>query len=82
MTKIIIHGVEPKEEKKLKPIEFVRHTSDLGNHSNSPVFTPNEFKEINVFKRTGDDGLDLFVCYSHEGFRSICFGNLNDGVIE
>ena len=82
MTKIIIHGVDPKEEKELKPIEFTRCVDSSMMEFKDAASTPNKFKEINVFKKNEGYGFDLFVCYDKMGRRYVYFGNLNDGVIE
>lgn len=85
MTKVIILGQEPKEEKKLKPIQFTGFIHYLGHRlcdsTAESMKDPSFFDEIRVIKREGNLEFDIFLCYK-DGIRSTYIGNLNDGVVE
>ena len=83
MTKVIILGQEPKEEKKLKPIEFVKAIPDTGKLQN-PNYKPSEFENIELIcKNYYHEDFDLMFAYDLERSRGCLYlGHFNDGVTE
>lgn len=91
MTKVTILGQEPKEEKKLKEIEFIKvlKANDSGNLC---VQSPNgKLKWANIIlicKNYHESGYDLMFGWNSEnsltkGFGCTLFlGHFNDGVVE
>lgn len=82
MTKIVILGQEPKQEKKLKPIEF--KSVLLGNLKfGEPLLKPIRFKYIELICLNYCCEHDLIFAYD-ENRSGGCFyvGHFNDGVVE
>lgn len=84
MTKVIILGQEPKEEKKLKPIEFTTYI-------NSTLYTqidisspPRDWANVVLICRNwGKRSLDLFYAYDDDVDSGCLYlGHFNDGVVE
>ena len=79
-TKITILGQEPKEEKKLKPIEFVRHA-----YENTPVhYKPSDYENIQLIKGVVIDEMDLMMCWDNDNeskTRGFILGHFNDGIV-
>ena len=87
MTKVIILGQEPKEEKKLKPIEFVKlFTEDCEIIEPYAICKPKYFDHIELICRNYvDNSLDLMFAYRNKYGRNqgtLIFGHFNDGVTE
>lgn len=83
MTKITVIGESPKEEKKLKPIEFIGCIHDDGISINLDIsLKPSDFEKIRVIK-VKDYKFDcLCICSHKQGFESTYTANFNDGVAE
>ena len=83
MTKITVIGEAPKEEKKLKPIEFIGCIYDHGNSVNlNLTVRPSNYKEIKVLKVKGYDFDCICICAQSNGDEFIYTANFNDGVAE
>ena len=81
MTKIIDLTKEAKEEKELKPIEFV--TFLCKNGINRPAEKkPNEYKNIEIAFRIYEEGLALMIAYNKDkSFANFYLGFINDGIV-
>jgi hypothetical protein len=80
MTKVIILGQEP-EQKKLKPIEFVKiiHEEDL--EIITALCIPKDWKNIELIGR--GKGYDIMYAYDHHrNIGRVFLGHFNDGVVE
>ena len=85
MTKVIILGQEPKEEKKLKPIYFQQFLKrSIDNGFCRECSDPKEWDNIELISLNyTEDGLDLMYAYDkrrNEGY--LYLGHFNDGVVE
>lgn len=81
MTKVTILGQEPKEEKELKPIQFMKviHEEDL--KITTPTCRPNDWDNIELIGR--GKGYDIMYAYDHDRNKGRIFlGHFNDGVVE
>jgi len=82
-TKVIILGQEPKEEKKLKPIEFVKHLSFDLICFEDPCNDPCDFENIELICENYDKGVDLMFAYNEDrNYGFLYAGHFNDGVVE
>lgn len=82
MTKVIILGQVPNEEKK--PIEFLKEI-DFDLQIIKPRNSPKEFKNIELIARKWDtdDLLDLMFAYDDDRICGYLYlGRFNDGVVE
>ena len=85
MTKVTIIGSEPKEQKKLKPIEFVRCDEGLKRKGRvKPEFKPKDFDNIELISESNSlEHYDIMFAFDDNrsgGF--IYYGHFNDGVVE
>lgn len=81
MTKVIILGQEPKEEKK-KPIQFVKSLSSMLNIQNS-IESPKNYNHIELICRKYNSEYDLMFAYNKDRSNGCLFlGHFNDGVVE
>jgi len=81
-TKVTILGEANTEQKKLKPIEFVKTLN--GNHSFiDATFSPSKWDNIELIQRKFYD-FDLMFAYSIDGRDNglLYLGHFNDGVVE
>jgi len=84
MTKVTILGQEPKEEKKLKPIEFVKYLNGVAG-VNGDCCLPSEWRNIVLLSKDYFKcGHDLMLAYSFGVNNDACLylGHFNDGVVE
>ena len=82
MTKVIILGQEPKEEKKLKPIQFVKFLSSALNFQYSTGL-PKNFDHIELIRRNYNHEYDLMYVYNEDRNEGTLYlGHFNDGVVE
>jgi hypothetical protein len=83
MTKITVIGEAPKEEKKLKPIEFIGILQIDGNSISTSIGKkPNDFQEINVVKVKSYNFDCICLAKSKSGNMNVYTANFNDGVAE
>lgn len=82
MTKVTIIGQEPKEEKKLKPIEFLKCVGE--NETDSVLCEPNEFKYIELVSTKYLGCYDmLYARNTEERTAGVYYlGHFNDGIVE
>ena len=85
MTKVTVLGQEPKEEKKLKPIEFKEQCNY--NEWHHVQFKPKEFAYIELISKSFVDknDINLDLMFAYDGRRSdgmLFLGHFNDGVVE
>lgn len=84
MTKVIILGEQPQEEKKLKPIEFVQLMGNgmewvVSGVNDNP---PSRFDEVILIQRNFQYGIfDLFAVKSGSCQYALFLGHFNDGVV-
>lgn len=83
MTKVIILGQEPEQEKK-KSIEFFQ---EIGHDlSINPLrYKPMDFQNIELVAKHWDidDKFDLMFVYDNDrSFGRLVLGHFNDGVVE
>lgn len=84
MTKVTILGQEPKEEKKLKPIEFVSHINLRLNRRVDISLTqhPTNWDNIILLEKEHIDDLDLMYAWDDDKLHCALFlGHFNDGVV-
>lgn len=82
MTKITVIGEAPKEEKKLKPIEFIGCIYEEGKAMNLKfTVNPSNYKEIKVIKVKHQHFDCICICINDCG-EYIFTANFNDGVAE
>lgn len=82
MTKVIILGQEPKEEKKLKPIEFVKSLTSMLNIQNS-FSSPKGYNHVELISRKYNSEYDLMFAYDEDRNKgNLYLGHFNDGVVE
>ena len=81
MTKVIDLTKGAKEEKVLKPIEFVTFLSKNGSTSEAKV-KPQDYKNIEIAFRVYEQGLVLMFAYNdRKDLGSLYFGYVNDGIV-
>ncbi|PHJ51476.1 hypothetical protein VF04_34980 [Nostoc linckia z7] len=85
MTKVIILGEQPKEEKKLKPIELIKWISSIKGICEGAVVKPSEYDFVVLLSRLYDgSAYDLMYVYDKNQQMSgtLYLGHFNDGVVE
>lgn len=83
-TKVIILGEEPREVKKLKPIEF-KWLWERADKISGDMANPNQWSFIELIAPKYQGGYDLMFAYDSPEHRNLgaCFlGHFNDGVVE
>ena len=81
MTKVIDLTKEAKEEKVLKPIEFVKYISSNGITYQASI-KPQEYKNIEIAFRFYENGLVLMFAYNDDkSFGNFYLGHFNDGIV-
>lgn len=84
MTKVVILGEQPKEEKKT-PIEFVKWIREEGSWDTSDASgKPTEWKFIFLIAKNWRGlKIDLMIASDYEDMRNGCLvlGHFNDGVV-
>ena len=81
MTKVIDLTKEAKEEKVLKPTEFVTYLSKNGNTYQAKA-KPNEYKNIEIVFRVYGDGLVLMLAYNdRKDLGNLYLGYINDEIV-
>lgn len=78
MTKVIILGQEPKEEKNLKPIEVKRIVNRDGTCDVWKSADISDYNEIKVIKVNDYD----FDCIIITDTNIMFLGHFNDGIVE
>lgn len=82
MTKVTILGQEPKEEKKLKPIEFVKFL-DYDFKFKKGALEPRFCDNIKLICLDYSDGFDLMFGFKEDKRAGTLYlGHFNDGVVE
>lgn len=81
MTKVIILGQEPKKQKKLKPIEFVKQCSSYVWEDK--YINPNEWENIVLITKNFTHEFDLMFAYDDENMPGgvLYLGHFNDGIV-
>lgn len=86
MTKVIILRQEPKEEKKLKPIEFVKFLSGRLIIEDQPIDgdTASSWENVELICKSYTTKYDLMFVYDDDDRDSgiLYLGHFNDGVVE
>lgn len=86
MTKVIVLGNQPKEEKKLKPIEFVYAIIESKGKPriDKTRSTPSMWNNIELLSKSQSiDYYDSMFAYDDDTSMGIIFfGHFNDGVVE
>lgn len=82
MTKVIILGQEPKEEKKLKPIEFKYSLLSTCKEFKVAVANPKNYLNIELICKDYGYSYDLMFAYdSNRKEGTFYVGHFNDGVV-
>lgn len=82
-TKVIVLGQEPKEEKKLKPIEFKQVLLATKFMFKDTDAKPNEYENVELICKRYDGKMDLMFTYFNDRDEGVLFlGHFNDGVVE
>lgn len=82
-TKVTILGPEPKEEKKVKPIEFKYMLSSTCKEFKVTVTNPKNYLNIELICKDYGYGFDLMFAYnSNRKEGTFYVGYFNDGVVE
>jgi len=81
MTKVSVFGKEAEEEKKKKPIEFVKYLID--EEILKSIFTPSNYENVVLLEENYTcSGLDLMWAYDNIPNNGILhLGHWNDGVV-
>lgn len=80
MTKVTILGQEPKEVKKLKPIEFTENLT-LAKEIDKNCLAPNRWENIELICAGGT--FDIMFAYNEDRNGGCLYlGHFNDGVVE
>lgn len=84
MTKVIILGQEPKEEKKLKPIEFVKFLSRKLSLEDQPTYGAKDWDNVELICKRYTTKYDLMFVYDDNDRENgiLYLGHFNDGVVE
>ncbi len=84
MTKVIVLGQEPKEEKKLKPIECVKYCLADSNWTKENVGLSSYKFVYLICRNWRESNFDLMICSDYENMTNgaIILGHFNDGIVE
>lgn len=81
MTKVSVFGQEATEQKKLKPIEFVKTVYSDGTIAPAPT-SPKDWDNVVLYKATRSKScLDFILAFNDNETGAIFLGHWNDGVV-